>query len=424
MFLSFEVKNLNITKNQEATSAIKKSVGFDYQFLYFVYRALELKPGEKIGYEVKDDVHLELNDGCEVFLQLKHSLQTKKDMNIINMTEKDSDLWKSLYNWNLSINEINESRRIDYINRIEFVLVTNKNNENNKFFTKTKEFRVGDITAKEYIDYILGLHNSIEGDKPYSKNLKKYMQVIINQNDDILRAFVNKLNFSFGFDDLVKKIKDQILSNHIDERKLEEIFELCIGNLSIWKYENIKNGNCVFISFEEIDKRIKHCFNYGRNDKFPRKLKRNIHLPDKLEDQNFIKELIEINDLNSTQVTKIVKYTTLRLKVENLLESWIQENYLTETDKENFINECNSLWSNYHQKSHRNSKKEIRKGNLDEEDLEELFCDNALNCLDEVRTILLELCGEKLSVEESNGTFYSLSEQAEIGWKLEWERRY
>lgn len=47
-----------------------------------------------------------------------------------------------------------------------------------------------------------------------------------------------------------------------------------------------------------------------------------------------------------------------------------------------------------------------------------------LICLDEIRTIFLELCDEKLSIEESNGTFYCLSEQAEIGWKLEWKMRY
>ncbi|WP_346939719.1 hypothetical protein [uncultured Clostridium sp.] len=415
---------MEVTKNQEATSSDKKSVGFDYQFLYFIYRALELKPGEKIGYEVKDDVHLELNNEREVFIQLKHSLQTNKGMNIINMTEKDVDLWKSLYNWNLSINESIENKKLDYINNIEFVLVTNKNNENNNFFTKTEKVRKNVITVKEYKDYIIGLHNSVEGDTDYSKKLKKYMKIVIDQRDDVLKAFVDKLNFTLGFDDLVKRIKYQILSNHIDERKLDEIFERCIGILSIWKYENIKSGERVFISFEDIDGRIKHCFNYGRNDKFPRRLKYDIALPDKLEEQNFIKELIEIDYLDNITLTEFAKYTMFKLKLENLLESWIQENYLTETDKEQFWDECILLWSNYHQKSHINSKKAIKKGILKDEELTELLYDNAVNCLYDIKTIFLELCGEKLNIEESNGTFYSLSEQAEIGWKLEWEKRY
>ncbi len=413
-----------VTKNQKLTSADKKSIGFDYQFLYFVYRALELKPGEKIGYEVKDDVHLELKDGSEIFLQLKHSLQTNADMNIINLTEKDSDLWKSLYNWNLSINEIEKTKKIAYINNIEFVLVTNKNNEGNNFFNKTKEMKNGDISVKKYKDYISELHKGIEGDKPHSKNLRKYMELLINQEDDILSAFVNKLNFTFSFDDLVKRIKDQILSNHIDERKLDEIFERCIGNLSIWKYENIKRGESVFISFDEINKRVKHCFIYGRSEKFPRKILGELRLPDKLENQEFIKELIEINDLEIIELINIAKYTTFRLKIENFFDAWIQENYMTETDKEVFIKECVLLWSTHHRQAHRDSNKEIRKGKMDEAELNECLCDNAINCLYELRKGTLSLSGEELSIEESNGAFYSLSEQKEIGWKLDWERIY
>ena len=415
---------MKLTKNQEATSADKQSIGFDYQFLYFIYRALQLKPKEKIGYEVKDDVHLELENGNEVFIQLKHSTQSNKDSSIINMTEKDVDLWKTLYNWNLSINEHAKKDKIEYISNIEFLLVTNKNNKKNKFFIETEKLKNKLIKIEDYKNYILELYKSIEGETNYSKNLKKYMRVILEQEDNLLNLFVNKLNFTLGFDDLVKKIKDQILSNHIDERKLDEIFERCIGNLSIWKYENIKKNEKVFISFEDIDKRIKNCFIYGRNREFPRVLKQKIFLPDKLEEQNFIKELIEIDYLEDMTQVEFAKYTTIKLKIENLLESWIQENYLTESDKDEFLNQCISLWANYHRQAHKESKKAIRKGVVLGEELQELLYDNAINCLYEIKKLFLNLYGENLSIDESNGTFYYLSDQLEIGWKLDWEKRY
>ena len=416
---------MEITKNQKATSADKKSIGFDYQFLYFIYKALELKPKEKIGYEVKDDVHLELDNGKEIYIQLKHSLQTNSDMSIINMTEKDSDLWKSLYNWNLNINEVGQEMKSEYINSTEFILVTNKSNKDNKFFEKTENFRSGKYTVEEYKSYVLKLHDSIESDKNYSNKMKKYMKVIIDQEDDILKLFVSKLNFTFGFDDLIEKVKGQILSKHIDKRKLDEIFERCIGILSIWKYENIKKCERVLISFEDIDERITPCFQYGRNNKFPRNLKYDINLPNKLEEQNFMKEIIEINYFDEVKSKEIIRMTMFKLKLENLLDSWIQENYLTETDKENFLNECILVWTNYHQKSHRASKKAIKKHNTgDESELIELLYDNALTCLDDIRVMLLKLCDENLNIEESNGTFYFLSEQSKIGWKLEWEERY
>ena len=254
---------MEITKQQNKTSADKTSIGFDYQYLYFIYRALGLKPGDQIGYEVKDDVHLELNDGVEEFIQLKHSLQEGKDNTVINMTERDSDLWKSLYNWSVSINEREPDKRLDYLQDKKFILVTNKNNNNNNFFIKTKQLQKKEIELNDYKNYISSLEKSVDGESKSSKKLKKYIEYFRNQDDGVLEQFVKKLNVTLAFDDLINKIKDQILSAHIDNRKLDEIFELCIGNLSIWKYEKIKNHGKVMISFEDINKKIKNCFTAG-----------------------------------------------------------------------------------------------------------------------------------------------------------------
>lgn len=72
-----------------------------------------------------------MNDGLEVFIQLKHSLKENKDKRIINMTEQHGDLCKFLYNLSVSINEIDQDKRVDYLKNKEFILVTNKNNKKN-----------------------------------------------------------------------------------------------------------------------------------------------------------------------------------------------------------------------------------------------------------------------------------------------------
>ena len=38
-------------KRIDITSADTKQVGFDYQYLYFMDRLLQLSPGDEIGYE-------------------------------------------------------------------------------------------------------------------------------------------------------------------------------------------------------------------------------------------------------------------------------------------------------------------------------------------------------------------------------------
>ena len=95
---------------QENVSADKTSIGFEYQFYYFIYKILGLKQGDKLGYEVKDDVHLELSNGEYILMQLKHSMKEKSDGSISNLTTKDIDLWKTIYNWINMINEIDEGK--------------------------------------------------------------------------------------------------------------------------------------------------------------------------------------------------------------------------------------------------------------------------------------------------------------------------
>ncbi len=414
----------SITKAQEATSADKKLVGFDYQFLYFVYRALDLKPGQKIGYEVKDDVHIEAEDHSEVLIQLKHSLQVNKDSSIINMNEKDSDLWKTLYNWNKSINELEKEEREEYINKHEFLLVTNKNNKNNKFFTNTDKVKKGILSVSEYKRYIRSIKEDIRGIKDESEKLKKYIDSVINQDDEILVMFISRLSFNMGFDELVNIIKNQIRTSHVDERKVDEIFERCLGNLSIWKYEKIKANSKVYISFEEIDKKIRRFFEYGRSTKLPRIINTDIELTNDLKSQPFIRELIEIEDISYDDLDEILDYTSAKMRIKNLLDYWLEESFITETESELYLEECFKVWKNYHKSSHRITKKRRDKDGGLSNDLESIDKENALECLDGIRKLTMRLEDEELSISESNGTFYMLSDQAKLGWLLKWESRY
>lgn len=83
----------------DATSAEDKSIGFDYQYYYFLNELLTLRTGMTVGLEVMDDVHTELDNDTQVLVQLKHTVQTAADGNPKNLTTMDADLWKSLSNW-------------------------------------------------------------------------------------------------------------------------------------------------------------------------------------------------------------------------------------------------------------------------------------------------------------------------------------
>ncbi len=59
----------------EKTSADKTAIGFDYQYYFFLWKILGLRTGQKIGWEVKDDVHIETEEQ-NYFYQVKHSVRT------------------------------------------------------------------------------------------------------------------------------------------------------------------------------------------------------------------------------------------------------------------------------------------------------------------------------------------------------------
>ncbi|MGF6410043.1 hypothetical protein [Paraburkholderia sp. MM5482-R1] len=59
----------------EKTSADDKSIGFEYQYYYFLDRLLNLKSGQSVGLEVKDDVHTDLDADCQLLFQLKHTVK-------------------------------------------------------------------------------------------------------------------------------------------------------------------------------------------------------------------------------------------------------------------------------------------------------------------------------------------------------------
>jgi len=86
-------------KHIDKTSSETKSIGFDYQYYFFLWKLLSLKPGQSVGLEVKDDVHTELNNNIQIFYQLKHTIQKNKAGEIINLTASDTDFWKTLSNW-------------------------------------------------------------------------------------------------------------------------------------------------------------------------------------------------------------------------------------------------------------------------------------------------------------------------------------
>lgn len=120
----------------DLTSAETKSIGFDFQYYFFLWKLLSLRNGQSVGIEVKDDVHCDLNNDEQILYQLKHTIQTSSDGSPINLTTLDNDLWKTLYNWSKIISDKNDDRedinsQLAFIKKTTYVLASNKSSTEN-----------------------------------------------------------------------------------------------------------------------------------------------------------------------------------------------------------------------------------------------------------------------------------------------------
>jgi hypothetical protein len=125
----------------EKTNAIEKSIGFDFQFFYFLDAVLNMKIGESVGLEVKDDVHTQLNADKQILIQLKHTTKKTSSGSPVALSELDIDLWKTISNWAQIISDASDNRgsienQILFAQKTTFLLASNKSENGSNSFIK------------------------------------------------------------------------------------------------------------------------------------------------------------------------------------------------------------------------------------------------------------------------------------------------
>jgi hypothetical protein len=399
-----------LSKLQELHTAGGQSAGYDYQFYYFVYLALDLEPGQKIGFEVKEDIHIEKEDGTTVLFQVKHTIYENQ-----NLTTLDSDLWKTLSYW---VDFIKATEDKNYLKKHSFILVTNKNDGNNEFLDTLSSFKVN-----QNIDAVISKLKELK-DKTKDETIKKYINNIISLGKKKIKQFIPQLSIKTSIDDIVKQIKDKILDQiRGEERLVQPIFEKLLSNIQETKYLDIKDKNMFEISRDEFDKKFRRCFYDAYKDKPLPKRNMPVLLPENLEDQTFIKQLLDIGDVQSGS-TDIQKYTTLMLKAFNDFSYWVEENFILYDEMNSFLASSILIWRNRFRKQYRQIEKKITNGTLISE-LEDEIKNLGVQLVDFIREQDLTIQGfPTLDREFSNGHFYALSDDLKIGWHYDWENKY
>ena len=401
---------------QDQHTAGPIAIGFDYQFYYFMYLAIELKQGQKIGFEVKDDVHIDKQDGTTILYQTKHTIVKNTNGDLQNLTTLDIDLWKTLSNWVDFINA--DGKNSSFLNENSFILVTNKSENNNDFIAALNLFK-----SDNDIDKVALKINELEN-KTQDDTLKKYLKKVSKLSKSKLKLFLKKLMIETDNDGIIEKIKKRLLEKYYLADLVDPIFESLSSNLNMAKYLDIKDRKKFEISSEDFAKRFGKCFKVVTEIKPLPRREFPILLPDDLESQIFIKQLLDIGEIQ-TGSNYIRNYTTQMLKFLNHFTYWSEEeNFILLTDIEEFKNNSIQIWTNQFKAKYRQIERQINAGSSID-DLEDEVKNLAIDIVDYIRKQDLSIPGfSALGVEFSNGHYYALSDNLEIGWHFDWGNKY
>ncbi len=400
---------------QEQHAAGSQAIGFDYQFYYLMFLALELRHGQKIGFEVKDDVHIDKEDGTTILFQAKHTIVKNSNGAIQNLTALDSDFWKTLSNWGDFIKA--ENNYVDFIKKHSFILVTNKSENNNDFITSLTQFK----TDKD-IDKVRTKINELEN-KTQDKTIKKYIKNVASLGKRKLNYFLLKLTIETNVDDIIEKVKNRILEKCLQDQFVEPIFEKLSSNLQETKYTDIKNRKKFEVSYNDFKNKFGKCFQIAFESKPLPKREFPILLPEDLESQTFIKQLLDLGEIQSGS-SLIKNYTTKMLKSLNHFSYWVDENFVLPTDIDEFKKNSIQIWEIEFRSKYRQIERQIRSGSSID-DLENDIKNLGIELIDHLRRQDLSISGyPSLGIEFSNGHYYALSDKLDIGWHFDWENKY
>ncbi|MBY5665585.1 hypothetical protein [Rhizobium leguminosarum] len=396
----------------DTTSAEDKSIGFDYQYYYFLNELLNLKSGQVAGLEVLDDVHVERPDGTNLLVQLKHTVQTSAQGVPINLTTLDSDLWKSISNWCKLIIDPADGRapvnsQLAFLKKTSFLLASNKSeNHKNALLISVEAFK---SAAKSHAELVA----DIKSLKAKSKDLviQGYIDDVLSLDNAVSERFFQHLSFALGKDEIINLCKASIAEKQIHQSRIDDVFSAVDSEVRQNSFATVKAGSKITISFDEFNQKYRRHFDKARSGsllfrEFPPVL------PDNLSDQTFIRQLVDINDIAANSIEFHTKFTTRRLHFRDNLERLIQDGEITQSDIDALEEEAAIMWEGKFLQTYSGQPAAV------DEDTA------ARAILGDLRSRKLTLASQELPLSMSNGGFYDLSDRPVIGWLSNWEDRY
>lgn len=372
---------------------------------------------DDVSYEKYDDVSMSSEEGL-VYFQLKHTIGGR-NQKTVNLSLRDYDLWKTLAVWIDITNKQDEDKRIDFLESNSFVLVTNKNPVNNPFWMELQKYQKGEMSFDELKKFYTKVYDEtgeskrkeVNGQK--GKTTKGYIKCLIDFDyaDQLLKSM------SICFEpDLKKEILESLeLNKNIPHKNVEEAYQELLGMIRD-KYYSDQKDSYTREEFSKVFDRI--CQKY-RERKFTFKRNTMTKLPPHLEDQVFIKQLMDVEDISLEDDPLIVEYTMEKFDYINSIRVATKNDDVSEEEVENVRADAVRYWRQKY-------KHDMGRINPDDNDK---IIEKASDLLNDIRDKNIYFVEKEIESYFSNGCFYYLSDkdsehEPQIGWRPGWEEKY
>ena len=412
------------SKEQSKRSAADIFAAFEYQWNYFVLRLLkENDDAATVSFELHDDVDTQTEEGITLY-QIKHSVRKSSKGETINLSNRDTDLWKTISIWMEFIEE-----QPDILENTKFQLITNKAISKNKFVEAIEAFHdthsVEDlksafVTIKESKRTE---KSKIESDKSVNNHLNVSQIISDLLNKDYLKEFCSRISISKTSDILKEDIK-RIMGNRfgLNYNRIDWVYNKLMTSLKDDSIVNIINKTPVSYNGSIFTERYQSILDIGRkklNFRFDYSLD---NLSGDFSDFLFIKQLISIDDTKDDDLDRIADLTKNWLFFNNNLQEHWNNNDIIHEDVKRLTEDVYAKWRTYYHSNHRRIISEATCSEL---------CEAGCNTVDSMRQCEFLLADTPLGNFLSEGCIYYYSNSATeiipdlplIGWHRDWKNK-
>lgn len=282
-----------------------------------------------------------------------------------------------------------------------------------------QKYQKGDISFEKLKAFCSKVYNETKDGKlseeetPKENQTKVYIKRLLDFKyaDQLLKSM------SIYFEpDLKGEILDSLEHNkNIPHNNVEEAYHELLGMVKDKSYSYRMNS----YKRDEFSKVFDRISQKYRGRKFSFRRNTMTELPSQLEEQVFIKQLIDVEDISHDDVDDIVEYTKEKFDYINSVRDAINKDEISDEEVKNIRADAISFW-------HQKYKYYMKRVNPTDTDK---IIEKASDLLNDIRTKQIFFVESNLEIYFSNGCFYYLSDKDEehepqIGWRPGWEEKY